>query len=523
MTNKYYITTPIYYVNDIPHIGHAYTSVAADVIARFKRLEGKEVIFLTGTDEHGQKVERSAINNNIDPKIFTDKTSEAFRNLMRLMNISNDDFIRTTEERHKEAVISFWNKLLENGHIYLGKYSGWYSIRDEAFFDESELTPDGLAPTGAEVHWVEEPSYFFNLSKWQDKLLEFYEQNPNFVRPSSIRNEIMSFIKSGLNDLSVSRTSFSWGIKVPGDEKHIIYVWLDALVNYISALDYPNQNGKYKRFWPADVHIMGKDISRFHGVYWPAFLMAAGLELPRCIFAHGWWTNEGQKISKSIGNVIDPLKLVDEFGLDQVRYFLIREITFGKDGNYSRASLINRINSELANKIGNLMQRTLSFVYKNVYGKIPQITEEYIDEAYQSKLLKMASAFSIENIKLIEEFNLNEILGNIILIAEEANMYIDHEAPWKLKVSDEARMHEVLYILLETLRYISIMLQPFVPESAKKMLDQLGVTSEDRNFQCLTKDYALVPGCQILEPSIIFPRVLLGKPLSNLLMKRDLK
>jgi methionyl-tRNA synthetase len=510
MTNKYYVTTPIYYVNDVPHIGHAYTSLAADVIARFMRLSGREVMLLTGTDEHGQKVEKSAIKNNVEPQIFTNNTSESFRKLMRLMNISNDDFIRTTETRHKEGVISFWNKLLENGHIYLGKYSGWYSLRDEAFFDESELTSDGLAPTGAAVEWIEEPSYFFDLSKWQNKLLEFYEQNPDFILPNSRKSEVINFVKAGLDDLSISRTSFNWGIKVPNDEKHVIYVWLDALANYITALGYPNQNGKYKEFWPVDVHILGKDILRFHAIYWPAFLMAANLPLPKCIMAHGWWTNEGEKISKSVGNVIDPLKLIDEFGLDQVRYFLMREINFGNDGNYSRNSLINKINSELANKIGNLMQRTLSFVYKNTDAKIPLVSTNFIQESYKLPLLKMATNSAIANIQLMEKFNINDVLNNIILIVEAANLYIDKEAPWKLKIDSVDRMNEVLYVLLESLRYISIMLQPFIPDSANKMLDQLGVDKNTRTFKHLNVNYALVSGSPIPEPSIIFPRIIIS-------------
>lgn len=372
MNNTYYITTPIYYVNDVPHIGHAYTSVASDVIARFMRLSGHEVMFLTGTDEHGQKVEKAAIDKNIDPQKFTDQTSQSFRHLMTAMHISNDDFIRTTEERHKKAVAIFWQKLLDNGSIYEGFYEGWYAVRDEAFYDESELTADKLAPTGAAVEWVKEPSYFFNLSKWQDKLLEFYEANPDFIRPISRRNEVISFVKSGLKDLSVSRTTFNWGIKVPNDNKHVIYVWLDALANYISALGYPDQNSNYGKFWPANLQVVGKDILRFHAIYWPAFLMAAEIPLPKTIMAHGWWTNEGQKISKSLGNTIDPIKLIEEFGVDQVRYFLMREITFGADGNFARSNLITRINSELSNKIGNLLQRTTSFVYKNNDAKCQQ-------------------------------------------------------------------------------------------------------------------------------------------------------
>lgn len=506
MNNTYYITTPIYYVNDVPHIGHAYTSVASDVIARFMRLSGHEVMFLTGTDEHGQKVEKAAIDKNIDPQKFTDQTSQSFRHLMTAMHISNDDFIRTTEERHKEAVAIFWQKLLDNGSIYEGFYEGWYAVRDEAFYDESELTADKLAPTGATVEWVKEPSYFFNLSKWQDKLLEFYEANPDFIRPTSRRNEVISFVKSGLKDLSVSRTTFNWGIKVPNDNKHVIYVWLDALANYISALGYPDQNSNYGKFWPANLQVVGKDILRFHAVYWPAFLMAAEIPLPKTIMAHGWWTNEGQKISKSLGNTIDPIKLIEEFGVDQVRYFLMREITFGADGNFARSNLITRINSELSNKIGNLLQRTTSFVYKNNDGKVPAITQDVINKIYELPLLKSAINSAKQNILLMEKTEINKILDNIINLAEEANIYIDSEAPWNLKKTDPEKMLEVLYALLETLRYIALMLQDFMPSSAGKMLDQLGVNAEERLFKHLSLEFALTPASNILEPVIVFPR-----------------
>ncbi|EAA26225.1 methionine--tRNA ligase [Rickettsia sibirica] len=506
MNNTYYITTPIYYVNDIPHIGHAYTSVASDVIARFMRLRGFDVMFLTGTDEHGQKVEKAAINKNIDPQKFTDQTSESFRHLMTAMHISNDDFIRTTEHRHKEAVAVFWQKLLDNGTIYEGFYEGWYAVQDEAFFDESELTRDGLAPTGAPVEWVKEPSYFFNLSKWQDKLLEFYEANPDFIRPISRRNEVISFVKSGLKDLSVSRTTFNWGIKVPNNEKHVIYVWLDALANYISALGYLDEQSNYNKFWPADLHVVGKDILRFHAVYWPAFLMAAEVPLPKTIMAHGWWTNEGQKISKSLGNTIDPIKLIDEFGVDQVRYFLMREVTFGADGNFARSNLITRINSELSNKIGNLLQRTTSFVYKNNDAKVPLLTQGVIDKIYELPILKTASKVVEQNILLMDKTEINKILENIINLAEEANIYIDSEAPWNLKKIDPDKTLEVLYALLEVLRYIAIMLLPFIPSSANKMLDQLGVNKEERLFKHLIRDYTLTAGSNILEPTIIFPK-----------------
>jgi methionyl-tRNA synthetase len=507
MKNTYYVTSPIYYVNDVPHIGHAYTTLACDVLARFMRLDGREVKFLTGTDEHGQKVEKSAEKSGLSPQAFTDKVSQRFRELFKIMNISNDDFIRTTEPRHKNAAQAMWNKLVESGNIYLGKYDGWYSVRDEAFYNESELTADGLAPTGAPVEWVEEPSYFFKLSSWQDKLLELYENNPGFIRPESRRNEIINFVKGGLTDLSVSRTTFKWGVPVPGDEAHVMYVWLDALTNYISAIGYPNLEAEdFKKFWPADVHIMGKDITRFHAVYWPAFLMASGLEAPHSVMAHGWWTNEGQKISKSVGNVIDPFALIEEFGLDQTRYFLMREVIFGNDGNYARSAMINRINSELANNIGNLMQRTLSFIAKNAEGKVPEVTPEFISQAYNSELLELAKVLHEKAQVYMDEQNYNAVLDEIIRLATHANIFIDREAPWSLRKTDLNRMNEVLYILLETMRYIGIFLQPFIPVSAEKMLDSLGVPEDQRSFKMLSQEYALKPGNHLPAPEPIFPR-----------------
>ena len=503
---NYYITTPIYYVNDVPHIGSAYTTLACDVIARFMRLSGKNVRFLTGTDEHGQKVEKSAILAGMNPKDFLDKVSGRFRELCNAMNFSNDDFIRTTEPRHIKAAQALWQKLIASGDIYLGSYDGWYSVRDEAFYNESELTENGLAPTGAPVEWVSEPSYFFALSKWQDRLVEFYEKNPDFIRPESRRNEVISFVTSGLTDLSVSRTSFKWGISVPGDDAHIMYVWLDALTNYISALGYPDETEDFKKFWPADAHIVGKDITRFHAVYWPAFLMAADLEPPKTIIAHGWWTNEGQKISKSLGNVIDPIALVEEFGLDSVRYFLMREVIFGNDGNFSRHQLAARINSELANKIGNLSQRTISFAVKECSG-IPELDSNFIDIAYQDNLLIATSEALGVMTDAMNRYDISSVMDIIIKLADMANVYIDKEAPWTLKKTDRKKMQEVLYILLEAIRYIGIYLLPFVPDSASAMLDQIGVSTENRSFKHLSKTYALRPGMALSAPSPIFPRV----------------
>ncbi len=502
----FYVTSPIYYVNDIPHIGHAYTSLACDVMVRFARLMGADAKFLTGTDEHGQKVEKSAQVAGIDPKEFVDRNSSRFRELCEIMNFSNDDFIRTTEPRHIKAVQHLWNELLKRDEIYLDKYAGWYSVRDEAFFAESELV-DGKAPTGAPVEWVEEPSYFFRLSKWQEPLLKFYEKNADFIYPESRRNEVLSFVRGGLTDLSVSRTSFKWGIPVPNDEKHVMYVWLDALTNYITALGYPDkvETSEYKQMWESSIHVVGKDILRFHAVYWPAFLMAAGLNPPAKVVAHGWWTNEGQKISKSIGNVINPLELVESFGLDQTRYFLMREVPFGNDGNYSRTSMINRINSELANNIGNLAQRTLSFIAKNCDGKIPTPSEF---KEGDKTLLKEAEAAFLQIKKAIAENSMLHLPPEIITIqlGGSANAYIDTEAPWSLRKTDLERMNTVLYVLLEAIRHIGLYLLPYIPDSANKLLDLLAVSEDMRNYNFVGEKGRLKPQTPLPTPTAIFPR-----------------
>ena len=502
-SRKYYLTTPIYYVNDVPHIGHAYTTLACDVLARFKRLDGFDVLFLTGTDEHGQKVEKAAEAVDMKPQAFTDKVSQNFRDLLPFMNISNDDFIRTTETRHKAAAQAIWHRLMKNGHIYLDKYSGWYSVRDEAYFSEGELV-DGKAPTGAPVEWVEEPSYFFDLSQWETKLLQFYKDNPDFIAPVSRRNEVVSFVSSGLRDLSISRTSFNWGIAVPDDEKHIMYVWLDALTNYITATGFPDeQQNLYRTFWPASLHMVGKDILRFHAVYWPAFLLAADLEPPKRVFAHGWWTNEGQKISKSLGNVIDPVQLIETYGLDQVRYFLMREVPFGNDGDFSKSGMVNRINSDLANDLGNLCQRVLSFVYKNCNATVPKNMGFTPDD---SKLI--THAYEILP-KLREDYNsqlFNVALERVWGLVAASNKYIDEQAPWKLRKTDPDRMHTVLYTLLETIRCIGILLQPIMPGSSEKILNQLAVDTSKRSFAALNSNDGLEAGTSLQKPNPIFPR-----------------
>ena len=503
MSSNYYITTPIYYVNDVPHIGHAYTTLACDVIARFKRLDGFNVFFLTGTDEHGQKVELAAKNKGVAPKKFVDEVSQNFRSLLKCMNFSNDDFIRTTEKRHLNSCEKIWKKLLENGSIYLDKYSGWYSVRDEAFYSETEIV-DGTAPSGAPVEWVEEPSYFFNLSKWEDKLLKFYEENNNFILPNSRRNEVISFVKGGLKDLSVSRTSFSWGVKVPNDDDHIMYVWLDALTNYLSACNYSSsENDALSKFWPADIHMVGKDIIRFHAVYWPAFLMAAELPLPKKIFAHGWWTNEGYKISKSLGNVIDPFDLVDKYGVDQIRYFLMREVPFGNDGDFSNSQLINRINSDLANSYGNLFQRVISMIFKNCNEAIPIRPYDFQDED-----LKLINSIrnSLQNYRsLMDEQKFDQFLKNIWLVISDANKYVDNQAPWSLKKNNFQRMEVVLYTLIETIRQISIMLQPFIPNTSKSILDHIQIPLVKRDIKSI--ELFFDGGIKISTPKPLFPRV----------------
>ena len=504
---SYYITTPIYYVNDKPHIGHAYTSLACDVLARFKRLDGFDVHFLTGTDEHGQKVEKSAEKAGVDPQAFTDKVSEAFRELVAAMNFSNDDFIRTTEDRHIKASQALWNKLLENEDIYLGSYAGWYAVRDEAFYTESELEdgPNGkkiATASGAEVEWVEEPSYFFRLSKWQDRLLEFYEANPDFIKPASRRNEVISFVKGGLKDLSVSRTTFNWGVPVPGDDAHIMYVWLDALTNYLTAVGYPDQSAdSFEKFWPADLHMVGKDILRFHAVYWPAFLMAADLPVAKRVFAHGWWTNEGQKISKSIGNVIDPNELIAKYGLDQTRYFMMREVPFGNDGDFSHTAMVHRMNSDLANDLGNLCQRVMSFAFKHCDQKIPapgDLTED--DRA----MLDVADAVLPQVRALLDEQSFHKALEAIWSVVGDANRYVDAQAPWALRKTDPDRMATTLYVLADVIRRLALITQPIMPIASAKILDLLQVPANKRDFNAFAEQ--LAAGASFSKPEPIFPR-----------------
>lgn len=510
MTDKtFYITTAISYVNGPPHLGHAYEAISTDVIARFKRLDGYDVMFLTGTDEHGQKVEKTARSNGTEPRDFCDDIAGKFQAMTRSLNISNDDFIRTTEPRHHASVQEIWRRIEAKGDIYLGKYAGWYSVRDEAFFGEDELTKgEGddkgklFAPSGAEVEWVEEESYFFKLSEYGDKLLAHYDANPNFILPHYRRNEIVNFVKQGLTDLSISRTSFNWGIPVPGDDRHIMYVWLDALTNYITATGFPDEElESYKKYWPADVHVIGKDIMRFHTIYWPAFLMSAELPLPKRVFGHGFLNIEGQKMSKSLGNVITPAAMVDEFGLDQVRYFLMREVPYGNDGSFSKESMVNRINSDLANDLGNLGQRVLSMIAKNCEGKAPQPgaftpEDEALISAAKGALLAMRDAMETQAI--------HKMLEAIWKVVGDANRYVDQQAPWALKKTDPERMATVLYVLADVIRILGIYVQSTVPDSAANLLDQLSVPADARRFADV--ETALIPGTELPKPSPVFPR-----------------
>ena len=505
MTERVYLTTPIFYVNGAPHIGHAYTSIAADVLARWHRLAGREVFFLTGTDEHGQKVEKAAADAGVPPQQFVDAISAEFRAMADCMGVSYDRFIRTTEPAHQRACAALWQRLVDADQIYLGGYEGWYAVRDEAFYDEDETTtqPDGgrVAPTGAPVEWVTEPSYFFRLSDWGDRLLAHYDANPDFIGPATRRNEVVSFVRSGLRDLSISRTSFAWGVKVPGDPAHVMYVWLDALANYLTATGYPDTDAALWPFWPADLHLVGKDILRFHAVYWPAFLLAAGIAAPRRVYATGWWTVEGQKMSKSLGNVIDPLALVDEFGLDPVRFYLLREITFGADGELSRRSLIGRLNVELANDLGNLAQRSLSLIAKNLGGARPG-QGDHTDA--DTVLLAAARALPVSLEVLLTRQAFGDALEEVWRVIRAANAYIDHQAPWALRRTDPPRMADVLRVLADVIRTVATVLQPFMPGSMAAMLDQLGVPRDARDLASL--DTRLAPGTALPAPSGVFPR-----------------
>ena len=508
MNKNFFITTPIYYPSAKPHMGHAYSSIVSDVIARFKRLDGFNVEFLTGTDEHGLKIQRAAEDKGVDPKKFCDEISETFRNLSKTLNLSNTDFIRTTESRHIKSVQNLWKVLQDKDEIYLSKYSGWYSVSDEAFYGEDEIKKENgiyiCSNSGSKVEWVEEESYFFKLSKWEKKLLKFYDENPNFILPNSRRNEVVNFVKNGLRDLSISRKSFSWGIKVPNNENHIIYVWLDALTNYISALNYPNiKNTKYKNFWPADVHMIGKDILRFHAVYWPAFLLAADLPPPKRVYGHGWILSGEEKMSKSKGNILDPIEIIEKYGLDPLRYYLIKEVSFGNDGNISQDKLENCINSDLANNYGNLCQRVISFNEKNCALLIPE--KDNFEKEDLVLLNKIGG--NINSLRLnIDKQELNSYINFIVDCLFDANKYFNDQEPWKKK-SDIKRLNTIVYVSLEVIRKISILLNPIIPETSLKVLKIFNLKQNDLIFDSIKDHENLKPNNKIKKIDILFKKI----------------
>ncbi len=508
MSKYFYITTPIYYPSAKPHMGHAYSSIVSDVIARFKRLDGYDVEFLTGTDEHGLKIQRAAKEKGIDTKKFCDEISETFRSLSNTLNLSNTDFIRTTEDRHVKSVQNLWKILEEKDEIYLSKYSGWYSVSDEAFYNDNEIKSENgeniSVISGSKVEWVEEESYFFKLSNWEKRLLKFYDENPNFILPISRRNEVISFVKSGLKDLSVSRKSFSWGIKVPNNDEHIIYVWLDALTNYISALNYPDtKNIKYKNFWPANVHMIGKDILRFHAVYWPAFLLAAGLTPPKRIYGHGWILSGEEKMSKSRGNILDPLEIIDKYGLDPLRYYLLKEVSFGNDGSITQDKLVSCINSDLANNYGNLCQRVISFNEKNCDLSIPE-KDKFIED--DLTLLNKISK-NIDSLRSnIDNQELSTYTNFIVDCLFDANKYFNDQEPWKRK-SDIKRLNTIIYVSLEIIRKISILLNPIIPETSLKVLKIFNLVQSDLKFESIKDHEVLKSNNKIKKIDILFKKI----------------
>jgi methionyl-tRNA synthetase len=505
-TPKFYITTPIFYPNGVPHIGHAYTAIATDVLARFQRLDGKDVFFLTGTDEHGQKMQQTAEKEGIAPIELADRNSAVFRRMVETLGCSNDDFIRTTEPRHRVAVQELWRRMLANGDIYLGKYGGWYSVRQEAYFDEGETTvgEDGVRrePLGSPVEWVEEESYYFRLSAYQDRLLALYAANPDFVGPDERRNEVASFVKGGLKDLSISRTTFDWGVPVPDDDRHVMYVWVDALTNYITAAGFPDETSPRWAYWPA-THIIGKDIVRFHAVYWPAFLMSAGLELPKRVYAHGFLFNRGEKMSKSVGNVVDPFAMVEAYGLDPVRYFFMREVPFGQDGSYSHEAIVNRINADLANDLGNLAQRSLSMIAKNCDGAVPEPGALSPDD---ESILARADALHALCREAMATQQIHQALNAVWAVVAEANRYFAASEPWALRKTDPARMATVLYVTAEVVRQVAILAQPVMPTAAAKLLDLLSVPEDSRTFAHLGAVGRLEKATRLQAPVAVFPR-----------------
>ncbi|MBI1920236.1 MAG: methionine--tRNA ligase [Geobacter sp.] len=502
--SRFYLTTPIYYVNDVPHIGHAYTTLAADVLARHHRMKGDEVFFLTGTDEHGQKVEKAANAAGETPLELADRVVKRFQALWEKLDISYTDFIRTTQERHKKGVAHIFKSLIDKGDIYLGEYEDWYCTPCETFWTETQLIDFKCPDCNRPVEKLKEESYFFRMSKYQEQLLAHIEANPDFIQPKSKRNEILSFVKEGLRDLSVSRTTFTWGIPVPGNEKHVIYVWFDALTNYITALGYPETGGNFEKFWPVDVHLIGKDILRFHSVYWPTFLMAAGLPLPNKVFAHGWWTVEGQKMSKSLQNVVEPNMLIDKYGVDAVRYFLLREVPFGLDGDFSHSALVHRINSDLANDLGNLLNRSTAMINKYFEGIVqPTGPLQEIDESLKSR----TEAMVVQVESHLGDLAFSKALQAIWEVISAGNKYIDESAPWTLAKdpAQKERLATVMYCILESQRICHHLLAPFMPETAKKALGYLGWDAEPAASGLQWG--GLKEGTSVVKAEALFPRI----------------
>ncbi len=516
----FYITTAISYPNGRPHIGHAYEAIAADVIARFQRARGREVRFQTGTDEHGLKMLRKAEEQGRSARDLADEMSGYFRSMCDSLNVSYDRFIRTVDDDHHGASQALWQAMEANGDLYLDRYEGWYSVRDEAFYDESELvTGEGaerLSPQGTPVEWTVEESWFFRLSNYQAKLLDLFEKDPDFLKPDSRRNEMIAFVSAGLRDLSVSRTSFDWGVKVPGSDGHVMYVWVDALTNYLTGLGYPDETELMAKFWPADIHLIGKDIVRFHAVYWPAFLMSAGLALPRQVFGHGFLLNRGEKESKSLGNVTDPIELAEQFGVDTLRYFLMREVAFGQDGSYSPEAIVTRANAELANSFGNLAQRTLSMIFKNMDG-VPsaQYEADNADEALETLVNNACLTVLPDE---FEALNFSEGLAEWMRAVFACNQYVDEQAPWALRKEDPIRMVAVLMTLFRQVRTLAVAIRCVVPDSADRLLDQLGIAPDQRDFAALENTHWLeeltASGFTLTKPEGVFPRIELpnGEP-----------
>jgi methionyl-tRNA synthetase len=503
----FYITTAIAYPNGVPHIGHAYEAIATDALARFARLDGKDVFFLTGTDEHGLKMVQTAEAEGLPTMEVATRNAARFKEMDERLNVSFDRFIRTTEEQHHRSSKEIWKRMADNGDIYLDSYAGWYSVRDEAYYaeDETVVGDDKVrrGPQGTPVEWVEEESYFFKLSAYQDRLLALYQSQPDFIGPDSRKNEVISFVKSGLRDLSISRTTFDWGVKVPTDPKHVMYVWVDALTNYITGVGFPDESDPNWRYWPADVHIIGKDIIRFHAVYWPAFLMSAGIPVQKRVYAHGFLFSRGEKMSKSVGNVVDPFNLADQYGVDQVRYFFLREVPFGQDGNYSHEAIVARINADLANDLGNLAQRSLSMIAKQFQGELPE-PGAFADN--DEAILAQADGMVALARNAMATQQIHQALNAVWAVVAEANRYFAGEAPWALAKTDPARQATVLYVTAEVVRQIAILAQPVMPESSTKLLDSLGIPQGERDFASLGGATRIKPGAVLPAPVPVFPR-----------------